>query len=332
MAGRNVKRGLLYYRMDCDILGDRKIKRLIRRWSSDGLAVYLALLCEVYRDKGYYLEMDGDLLADIADAFDMDEKKAVGICKECIDLGLFDRELLTLKNVLSSRGVQRRYLDIMAALRRKAGIDSELLLISAEEMRKDSGKTGSDGEEMLQDSESLRRNGNDSEPLQQNEETMRRLEEEKAISSDSSIEKEKEVKDSKDKNIDIHTGFERKGVQGETTASGGASAPMPEPPENERDKLAQDAFGRAWSVLERHERMYLWAARYYPLLFQFERPLTVENCRSIVSRIADWKDIDRIMENISNRKNILAEKSSAIATFNAFARMDTILQRKQRIR
>ena len=53
MAGRNVKRGLVYFRMDCDIFQDRKLKRLMRRWQNDGLAVYLALLCEIYRDKGY---------------------------------------------------------------------------------------------------------------------------------------------------------------------------------------------------------------------------------------------------------------------------------------
>ena len=50
MAGRNVKRGLMYFRLDCDLFQDRKLKRLMRRWQNDGLAVYLALLCEIYRD------------------------------------------------------------------------------------------------------------------------------------------------------------------------------------------------------------------------------------------------------------------------------------------
>ena len=57
----------MYFRLDCDLFQDRKLKRLMRRWQNDGLAVYLALLCEIYRDKGYYIVADKDLIADIAD-------------------------------------------------------------------------------------------------------------------------------------------------------------------------------------------------------------------------------------------------------------------------
>ena len=57
----------MYFRLDCDLFQDRKLKRLMRRWQNDGLAVYLALLCEIYRDKGYYIVADKDLIADIPD-------------------------------------------------------------------------------------------------------------------------------------------------------------------------------------------------------------------------------------------------------------------------
>lgn len=79
MAGRNVKRGLMYFRLDCDLFQDRKLKRLMRRWQNDGLAVYLALLCEIYRDKGYYIVADKDLIADIADTCLLDDDRTSNI-------------------------------------------------------------------------------------------------------------------------------------------------------------------------------------------------------------------------------------------------------------
>lgn len=137
MAGRNVKRDLVFFRLDCDILRDRKIRRLRRRFGSDGLIVYLSLLCEIYRDNGYYIVHDDDLIPDIADMCDIDEKRTAEIFDECIDAGLFDRELYKSKHILSSKGIQARYLDIMAGLRRKGGIDVDLCLISSDKRRED---------------------------------------------------------------------------------------------------------------------------------------------------------------------------------------------------
>ena len=115
----------MYFRLDCDLFQDRKLKRLMRRWQNDGLAVYLALLCEIYRDKGYYIVADKDLIADIADTCLLDDDRTSNIFRDCIELGLFDRQLYEHRELLTSRGIQARYLDIMAVLRRKAGIDAE---------------------------------------------------------------------------------------------------------------------------------------------------------------------------------------------------------------
>ena len=115
MAGRNVKRGLVYFRMDCDIFQDRKLKRLMRRWQNDGLAVYLALLCEIYRDKGYYVTADDDLIADIADTCLLDDERTTLIYNDCIDLGLFDREILKLTDIQRHTGPLPRHYDRFAA-------------------------------------------------------------------------------------------------------------------------------------------------------------------------------------------------------------------------
>ena len=73
-------------------------------------------------------------------------------------------------------------------------------------------------------------------------------------------------------------------------------------------------FNRSWNELAKHERMYIWVRRHYPIMLEFERPLTLDNCRSITDRITDWHDVERLMESIANRRNVLTAHTSAIAT------------------
>lgn len=315
MAGRNVKRGLMYFRLDCGLFQDRKLKRLMRRWQNDGLAVYLALLCEIYRDKGYYIVADQDLIADIADTCLLDDDRTSNIFHDCIELGLFDRQLYERSELLTSRGIQARYLDIMAVLRRKAGIDAEYSLISSEEIGDNSATIDDDSERIADSSVKIRKNTQKCRFMQNDSEDIPQSAEETAIPSDK---KEKKNRENNGK-TDTHThGIEER--------EGGAGETMPE-----NDRLALASFGRRWNELARHEKMFLWTRCNYPIMFEFERPLTLANCRSIAERISDWRDIERLMESIANRRDVLATHTSAIATFNSFARMDHILKRKQNI-
>ena len=299
----------MYFRLDCDLFQDRKLKRLMRRWQNDGLAVYLALLCEIYRDKGYYIVADKDLIADIADTCLLDDDRTSNIFRDCIELGLFDRQLYEHRELLTSRGIQARYLDIMAVLRRKAGIDAEYSLISSEEI-------GDDSERIADSSVKIRKNTQKCRFMQNDSEDIPQSAEETAIPSDK---KEKKNKENNGK-TDTHThGIEER--------EGGAGETMPE-----NDRLALASFGHRWNELARHEKMFLWTRCNYPIMFEFERPLTLANCRSITERISDWHDIERLMESIANRRDVLATHTSAIATFNSFARMDVVLRHKQHIK
>ena len=304
----------MYFRLDCDLFQDRKLKRLMRRWQNDGLAVYLALLCEIYRDKGYYIVADKDLIADIADTCLLDDDRTSNIFRDCIELGLFDRQLYEHRELLTSRGIQARYLDIMAVLRRKAGIDAEYSLISSEEIGDNSATIDDDSERIADSSVKIRKNTQKCRFMQNDSEDIPQSAEETAIPSDK---KEKKNKENNGK-TDTHThGIEER--------EGGAGETMPE-----NDRLA--SFGHRWNELARHEKMFLWTRCNYPIMFEFERPLTLANCRSITERISDWHDIERLMESIANRRDVLATHTSAIATFNSFARMDVVLRHKQHIK
>ena len=184
----------MYFRLDCDLFQDRKLKRLMRRWQNDGLAVYLALLCEIYRDKGYYIVADKDLIADIADTCLLDDDRTSNIFRDCIELGLFDRQLYEHRELLTSRGIQARYLDIMAVLRRKAGIDAEYSLISSEAIDDDSERIADSSVKIRKNTQKCRFMQNDSEDIPQSAE-------ETAIPSDK---KEKKNKENNGK-TDTHT-------------------------------------------------------------------------------------------------------------------------------
>ena len=306
----------MYFRLDCDLFQDRKLKWLMRRWQNDGLAVYLALLCEIYRDKGYYIVADKDLIADIADPCLLDDDRTSNIFRDCIELGLFDRQLYEHRELLTSRGIQARYLDIMAVLRRKAGIDAEYSLISSEEIGDNSATIDDDSERIADSSVKIRKNTQKCRFMQNDSEDIPQSAEETAIPSDK---KEKKNRENNGK-TDTHThGIEER--------EGGAGETMPE-----NDRLALASFGHRWNELARHEKMFLWTRCNYPIMFEFERPLTLANCRSITERISDWHDIERLMESIANRRDVLATHTSAIATFNSFARMDVVLRHKQHIK
>ena len=306
----------MYFRLDCDLFQDRKLKRLMRRWQNDGLAVYIALLCEIYRDKGNYILADKDLIADNADTCLLDDDRTSNIFRDCIELGLFDRQLYEHRELLTSRGIQARYLDIMAVLRRKAGIDAEYSLISSEEIGDNSATIDDDSERIADSSVKIRKNTQKCRFMQNDSEDIPQSAEETAIPSDK---KEKKNKENNGK-TDTHThGIEER--------EGGAGETMPE-----NDRLALASFGHRWNELARHEKMFLWTRCNYPIMFEFERPLTLANCRSITERISDWHDIERLMESIANRRDVLATHTSAIATFNSFARMDVVLRHKQHIK
>ena len=204
----------------------------------------------------------------------------------------------------------------MAVLRRKAGIDAEYSLISSEEIGDNSATIDDDSERIADSSVKIRKNTQKYRFMQNDSEDIPQSAEETAIPSDK---KEKKNKENNGK-TDTHThGIEER--------EGGAGETMPE-----NDRLALASFGHRWNELARHEKMFLWTRCNYPIMFEFERPLTLANCRSITERISDWHDIERLMESIANRRDVLATHTSAIATFNSFARMDVVLRHKQHIK
>ena len=110
--GRKPKQGLHYFPVDVDIFSDGKIEELVGKYSSDGLAIYLAILCIVYRN-GYYFEAESELgivKAIQRELYDdrISRQRVLDVLHFCGVIRLLDSRLLC-ENVITSASIQSRY-------------------------------------------------------------------------------------------------------------------------------------------------------------------------------------------------------------------------------
>lgn len=125
---RPTKQGLDYFPFDVGFFGDQKIRILKARYGADGIAVYVKLLCDVYKE-GYFLPVD-----DWADyVFVMSDEIGATVDKvEQIITFLRNRAMIRIYReseltgyewdaVITSHGIQKRYAEALKS--RKKGIE-----------------------------------------------------------------------------------------------------------------------------------------------------------------------------------------------------------------
>lgn len=127
------KKGLDYFPLDIDIFGNDKLFDVQNEYGPLGEVIYLRLLCLVYKN-GYYYRFDSlDKLAammmrSVGNRWARDKKTVIGIISYLAGSGLFSSELMQ-RNILTSRGIQERYL--LATERRQSHIEEFCLLENA---------------------------------------------------------------------------------------------------------------------------------------------------------------------------------------------------------
>ena len=114
---RPVKEGLDYYPLNADFMSDIKVRRLIRSFGSKSIGVVIALLGMIYGDKGYYILLNDDVAFIISEQTLEDEGLVNQIINKLIEIEFFDKNLYEKHRVLTSKGIQKRF--ISATERRK---------------------------------------------------------------------------------------------------------------------------------------------------------------------------------------------------------------------
>lgn len=127
---RPKKEGLDYFPKDTGSFSDRKIRRLMNEFGAKGYTIFDCVLCQIYSDKGYYTKRDSEFDFDIADTLcdGITENLVCEVINGCLRIGLFNKELFDKYSVLTSSGIQKRYV-----LAKKTGVIMESMRVNSDE-------------------------------------------------------------------------------------------------------------------------------------------------------------------------------------------------------
>lgn len=117
MAGRPTKQGIDYFPMNVGFFTDVKIRKISRACGSQSTSILICLLCNIYKDEGYYILWDEDLPFVIADTVGVSEGAVKEVLIKSLQVGFFDQELYEKYKILTSSGIQKRFL--LATYQRK---------------------------------------------------------------------------------------------------------------------------------------------------------------------------------------------------------------------
>lgn len=124
------KIGLDYFSFDVDFFSDEKIEFVAARFGAKGELITIKLLCKVYRN-GYYCEWTEDDATMFAKRVGDGVTPALvnDVVAELAKRGFFNKDILSKFNILTSAGIQKRYLE--ATERRKTvELSKHLLLVN----------------------------------------------------------------------------------------------------------------------------------------------------------------------------------------------------------
>jgi len=150
----NSKSGFIYYNVDTDRYQDIRIKRLKRNFGCSGIAIYDYVLCEIYREKGCFIEWDESTAFDVADYFAVKESLVEEVIDYCTVVGLFNKELLDSESVLTSKAIQTRFLEMSRRAKRvRYGIPKRIDLVNGSgNIPEESSKLPEDSPNLPEDS------------------------------------------------------------------------------------------------------------------------------------------------------------------------------------
>lgn len=124
---RPTKKGLDYFPLDVDFLSDLKVRRIIKACGKEAVHILVALLANIYRDEGYYVLWDDDLAFLVADEVGTKEGTVEELVKKAVQVRFFDKDIFDKYSVLTSKGIQSRYI-LATKERKKVELEYKYLL------------------------------------------------------------------------------------------------------------------------------------------------------------------------------------------------------------
>jgi len=126
---RKGKIGLDYFPHDTEF--DNELEYIIALHKETGYYVYFRLLERLYKVYGYYYPSDKKSLALLANKINVDINTVNVIINDCLSEHLFNKSLHNKYQILTSKGIQKRFFDAIGR-RKDTSIIKEYILIDNE--------------------------------------------------------------------------------------------------------------------------------------------------------------------------------------------------------
>lgn len=105
---RTIKQGLDYFPMDVEI--DNKIELIEAKHGIAGFGIIIKLFQKIYKE-GYYLAWDEDTQLLLAKRINVDINLISAVINDGFHYNLFNKNLYDQHHILTSSGIQKRYLN-----------------------------------------------------------------------------------------------------------------------------------------------------------------------------------------------------------------------------
>ena len=125
---RPTKQGIDYYSLDVNFLRDIKVRKIRKACGPQSIEILLCLLGNIYRDNGYYIGWDEDSVFLVADEVGAKEGLVEEVVAKAVQSGFFDKWQFDQHQILTSRGIQKRFFE--ATAKRKAVEVNKLYLVN----------------------------------------------------------------------------------------------------------------------------------------------------------------------------------------------------------
>lgn len=109
---RPTAKGVEYFPLNVNFINDLKVRKLLLSCGAEAIAVLIYLLSTIYKDEGYYVEIHEDEIDLIALDVNVTPEFVLKVINKACEVCFFDVNLYNNFNILTSKGIQERYLKI----------------------------------------------------------------------------------------------------------------------------------------------------------------------------------------------------------------------------
>ena len=126
-------KGVEYFPLDVGFLSDLKIRKIMLSHGPASIAVLIYIFAAIYKDEGYFMSIKDDEISLIALDTNLDADYVKQVINRACEVELFSFRIYDNFRILTSEGIQNRYLKITER-RKSVKINADINLINVDTM------------------------------------------------------------------------------------------------------------------------------------------------------------------------------------------------------